>query len=122
MSAGKFTSSRYTSNSGRVYPATVQPETLAATLGGTANTATADPVDEEVSAKMTGGKREIGVIARTVTIRWDAGAAPTGYDENTLLRIPVMQQSTWNGVAKGAAVSYLGGTGEVAGKSPEQVN
>lgn len=122
MSSGKFSSSRYQSDGGAIYSAKVQPETLAATLGGTANAAPAGAVTAEPSAKMTGGKREIGVIARSVSIRWNDGTAPDGYDQNTLVRIPVMTPAVYQGIAKGAAVSYLGSAGTVAGKSPESIN
>jgi len=119
MSQGKFTSSKYAADSGKIYSIRVQPETLTATIGGTANAAPAGAVDQEVSAKVSKGNRGIGIKPRSVTVRWDA--APTGYDPNSLVRIPILTQAVYTAAVKGAVVDYNDGTGKVVSKSPERV-
>mgnify|MGYP006896872946 CR=1 FL=1 len=119
MSAGEFTSSKYESNSGSIYKIRVQDETLSATIGAVANTAPIAAVDQEVSAKASGGKREIGMIARTVTLRF-TGTLPTGYSGDDVT-VPVMQSSTFDswttpadqtGTYQGVAVTLVGQSAE----------
>lgn len=121
MSAGRFEISKYESDEGDIFSIRVQPETLAATLGGGANAAPAGAVDGTGSVRVGGGNRQIGIKARSVTIRWDEGEAPTGYDERTLLRIPVLTQARYNAAALGSAVTYLGAGATIVGKNPERV-
>lgn len=121
MSAGQFVSSRYTTNDGGVCPCRVQPETLALVIDGVTNAATTDAIDQEASALMSGGKRQFGVIARTVTIEWTA-APPEGYDPNQLLTVPCLQQAIYNGAKKDTTGTYLGVGVKVKGRSPERVN
>lgn len=119
MSAGAFTNSKYESNSGSIYRIRVQPETAAATIGGTANTAPAGAIDQEVSAQVSGGKRSIGMNARTISLSF-TGSLPTGY-AGPSVRIPVLQSATydaWTATA-GQTGTYLGVAVEVLGQSPE---
>lgn len=120
MSAGQFASSKYQADSGNIYSIRVQPETLLATIGGTANAAPAGAVDQEVSAKVSKGNRGIGMKPRAVTFRW-TGAAPDDYNPQGLVTIPILTQALYNAIVKDAAVSYLGATGAVVSKSPERV-
>jgi len=119
MSQGKFTQSKYQSDATNIYSIRVQPETLLATFGTTINVAPSADVDQEVSAKVSKGNRGIGIKPRTATIKWTA--APDDYDPNTLLRVPILTKVVYDGIVKGQTVSYLGGTGTVASKSPERV-
>lgn len=121
MSQGRFEITKYQRNNGDVHPVQVQPETLAATIGGTANAAPAGDLDNDISAKVGKGKREIGLGTRTVSFVWNQGAEPNGYAERGDLTIPVLQQSVWAAVNRGDAVSYNGGTGTVTGKTEESV-
>jgi hypothetical protein len=122
MSSGAFDNSKYESNSGVIYFAKVQPETLAATIGGTANAEPAGSVTGEPSAKMSGGRREIGVIARRVSVAWDDGGAPAGYEDGSSVSIPIMTPTLFDSISRGDAVSYNGGSGTVSGKTPEVIN
>jgi hypothetical protein len=121
MSSGEFSNSKYESNSGRVYFAKVQPETLALDIGGSTNDAPAGAIDQEVSAKMNGSRREIGVNARSVSLSWTA-SPPTGYDANGVVRVPIMTPTFFDSITRGATGTYLGAAVEVVGKSPEAVN
>lgn len=120
MSAGVFTSSKYESNSGSIYKIRIQAETASATIGGNANTAVASAVDQEVSAKASGGKREIGMIARTVTLRF-TGAPPTGYSGDDVT-VPVLSQATFDSwtTPAGQTGTYLGSAVVVVGQSAER--
>jgi len=120
MSAGNFSDSKYESNSGSIYKIRVQPETLTATIGGTANDAVVSDVDQEVSAKASGGKREIGMIARTVTLRF-TGTPPTNYSGDDVT-IPVVKQTTFDSWTTPAdqAGTYLGAAVKVVGQSAER--
>jgi len=121
MSSGAFVRSRYEADDGTVFGCKVQPETLAATIGGSANAAAAGTVDGVGSARAGGGNREYGVKMRSVSVSFAAGAEPEGYKAGTILRIPVMTAARYNGAAIGSSVTYLGATGTVVGKSPERV-
>lgn len=121
MSAGAFEISKYERDNGDIHPVQVQPETLQATVGGTANSAPAGAIDNDISAKVGKGKREIGLGTRTVSFTWNSGGAPTGYLEGGSITIPILQQSVWAGVNRGDAVSYLTGSGTVTGKTAESV-
>jgi len=120
MSAGNFTFSKYESNSGSIYKIRVQPETLTATIDAVANDAPAGDVDQEVSAKASGGKREIGMIARTVTLRF-TGTVPTNYSGDDVT-VPVMQSSTYDSWTTPAdkTGTYLGSAVKVVGQSAER--
>lgn len=118
MSAGQFDRSKYESNGGEIYSARVQPETLAATFGGTANAEPAGAVTAEVSARMRGSRRTIGMNARSVTIAF-TGAPPAGYDDDQLLRVPIMTPALFDSISRGTVGSYLGAACEVVGKNAE---
>ena len=121
MSSGNFAFSKYESNAGNVYNARVQPETLLLTIDGNANDEPAGAIDSEGSARMNGGRRTIGINARAVYVSFDE-SPPTGYSENETIKLPIMTQAVWNGIAKGQTGTYLGGTVRVVGKVPEYVN
>ena len=115
---GVYTISKYETDNGDVVPIKLQPETLTATLGGTANAAPAGAISPGFpSADVSRSKRAIGIHARTVSVKITTPA--TGYADNTLVRIPVPNPTVYDGVSKGDAVTCEAGTGTVAGKSPE---
>jgi hypothetical protein len=125
MSAGQFLDSKYASNDGLVFPVRLQPETLALTLGGTANTATADAIDAGLPTLVTRKSRKgFGVHPRSVTVRLTADGTGQTADyeaEGTLHTIPVLQAATWEGYTKGATGTYLGIACILVSKTPEQV-
>lgn len=122
MSTGRFTNSVYQDDNSTLRPIRVQPETLAATIGGTANAAPAGtPATGVPRVKLSAGRREFGVYARRVSCTWDEGGAPDGYDERTPFSIIVLNPSVFNAAPLGGAVSYLGGSATIVGKSSESI-
>jgi len=122
MSAGEFERSLYeldTGNGGGIAPCLVQPETLAATIGGTENLAPAGPPTLPNSARMIGPRRAVGINSRYVTLEW-TGAPPTGYSGDNV-RIPVMQESTYADWTVGQTGTYLGAGVVVVGRNPERI-
>lgn len=122
MSAGEFTPSFYetsSENGGFVLRCRVQPETLAATIGGTANTSASGPATAPGSATIGRGRRSAGVNMRYVTLGFTA-AAPTGYTGDPI-RIPVLDPATFTSWTLGATGTYLGVAVEVLGRVGETV-
>lgn len=120
MSEGRFARSKYEADNGDIHSIRIQPETALATLGGTVNAAPAGAVDQTISARISGGNRQLGLKARSVTVSWNEDAAPDGYDERTPARIVVLTPALYNSLGNGSTVSYNGGTGVVIGKNPER--
>ena len=118
MSAGVFVISRYEADNGDVFPIRVQPETLALTLGGSANTAPTDPVDQSVFARAGGGKRKYGRQARAVRLRF-TGAVPDGYAPNSTITVPILTPELFGTLTATTTGSYLGTAVRVAGISRE---
>ena len=119
MSAGAFSSSKYSANSGSIYKIRVQPETIAASIDSVPNAAPAGAIDQEVSAAVSRGKRALGMNARTVTLVF-TGALPDGY-EGGPVRIPVLTQATYDSwtATPDKTGTYLEVPVRVAGSSPE---
>lgn len=120
MSAGAFTRTRYRADSGDTHPIRVQPETLTAAFGATANGAPTDAIDNPISAKVSNGNRAFGLKPRSVTIVFETNA-PTGYKVGSYIRLPILQPALYTNIAAGDSVSYLGGTATVVGKNPERI-
>lgn len=120
MSAGAFSRSIYEADNGDFHPIRVQPETLAASFGGTANAAGAGPIDNPLSAKVSNGNRAFGLKPRSVTVVFET-TAPTGYKTGSYIRIPVLQPALYAAAASGDSITYLGLTATIVGKNPERV-
>lgn len=119
MSAGAFTLSRYASNSGTIYTIKVQPETLTANVGAVNAAPTGTP-DGEGSVRVGGGKRQIGIRARSVTVRF-TGTVPDGYLAGQTYRIPIMTKAVWDGAAPTTTGTYLTSPIVVVGKTDEVI-
>lgn len=122
MSEGKFTRTFYgisAENGGGTAPIRLQPETLAATLGGTVNAAVAGPATQAGSVTISQGRRSAGINARYVTVAWD-GAPPTDYSGLTA-RIVVPDPAVYAGTTLGDAVTYLSTAATIVGRTPETV-
>ncbi len=122
MSSGSFTRTFYqlsADNGGGIAPIRLQPETLAATIAGTANAAPAGPATIPGSATISQGRRSAGINARYITVAWD-GAPPTDYDGLTA-RIVVPNPTVYAGATLGSAVTYLSTAATVVGRTPETV-
>lgn len=116
MSTGKFTRSRYEADGGVIYPIRIQPETII----GTFNPAPAGAVNGNITVRVGGSRRQYGILARTVRLKW-TGTVPDGYDPAGVLTIPVLTPGAYNDISAGQQVTYQGGQAEVIGKSPERV-
>lgn len=117
MSAGAFSRAKYESDGGEVYAIRVQPETIiAATNPEPAGAITAEP-----SAIANGSRRRIGVNARRVRVVFTAGA-PAGYKPDSPIALPILTPTAFQALSKGETFTYLGGTVEVIGKTPEYIN
>lgn len=118
MSSGAFNLAKYESDSGVIYNIRIQPETQAfsAQAGVIAGAVTGEP-----SAIAKGSRRGFGVNARNVRIRFTA-TPPAGYEPGQTLTVPILTQTAWAAILKGAAVTYLGTAAIVTGKTPEYIN
>jgi hypothetical protein len=117
MSAGPFQLSRYERDNADIHPIRVQPETI---IGGT-NPAPGGAPTSDISARVSGGRRTLGLTARKVRFVFTAGA-PTGYRPGSVLTLPVLTPAAYAALTRGSTFTYLGGTATVVGKSPEYVN
>lgn len=118
MSAGQFTRSRYEADNDDIHPIRVQPETLAASLGGGANAAPSGTVNVGISARSSQSSRAFGLRPRQVTLAW-TGEPPTGYDDRGTIRIPILTKTRFDAIVVGGTGTYLGASVTVVGKSPE---
>lgn len=122
MSAGGFIRSVYQADDTTLlFPVRVQPETLTLEIDGTANSAGGAAPNQVVSAKVSGGRRELGVTCRKVRFQF-LTAAPTGYKLGETISLPVLNPTTYAVIAKGQQGTYLGQAIQVVGKTPEYIN
>ena len=119
MSAGQFIISSYGASYdlAQVHPIRIQPETLAAQP-----TTPADAPTSPISARVSGGKRTLGLIARKVVLRDDILDPPAGYQPSGRLVIPILSDADFATITKGSTLTYLGIEMVVVGKIPEYVN
>lgn len=122
MSSGAFENTFYevsAENGGDIMRARVQPETLAASIGSTANAGATGPATAPGSAVISRGRQSRGVNMRYVTVRWTSDP-PADYDGLTA-RIPVLTPATFTAWTLGATGTYLGTAVEVVGRNSETV-
>lgn len=125
MSAGAFTDAIYSTNLGLFFPISVQPETLTLTLNGVSNDQAAGPIQPGFpSARVSSGRRSLGVNARLVRVRF-TGTLPPGYIMNGIITLPVLTQAVFESYTRQQTGTYtLEGTPyDIAfvGKTPETV-
>lgn len=118
MSAGPYVLAKYTTDKGGICNIKIQPETQAFSLQGAI---AAGAVNQEASAIANGSRRQYGVKARSVRVRFTA-TAPDGYDPDAILRIPIITQTAWAAIDKGETGTYLDVAVVVVGKTPEYVS
>lgn len=124
MSAGSFNNSRYqASYAVETHPIRVQPETeelFLVSSPSTANSPVTTAITNPISATISRGRRGRGLIPRAVTIRLRSTATPpSGYDANTVVRLPILTESFYNQLPVGTFVNYLDAEWTVVGRSPE---
>lgn len=121
MSEGGFVRSFYEADSGLIHPIRVQPETLTLSLGGATNTPPAGPATSRISAKVSGGRRQLGLTARKVTVQFVAGDVPDGYLLGGTISLPWLDPTTFQSLAAGQTGLYQASAVEVVGTSDEVV-
>lgn len=123
MSGGAFSRSKYDcEDTGLIHPIRVQPETLAASITGTANAAPSGAVSSNISARVSAGRRTLGLVARSVNLAAPATGQPDGYQAGGVTRIPALTTAFYNKATKGATCSYLGVDYTVISRTSEKVN
>ena len=107
MSAGTFTSSRYQTNAGSIVPISIQPETLTLTIEGVANVAPTTALTPDFpSAKVSGGRRSIGINARLVRFVITGATTPPGYKVNGILTLPILLPTVFSPLRSGNVGTY----------------
>jgi hypothetical protein len=120
VSAGAFTVTKYqaTYDTAQIHAVRVQPETLAAAIGGTANAAPSAAKNNPIVASVSGSKRSNGLRVRQISIRLE-GTPPEGYLARSVTRIPCLTASWYALAQKGTTVDYLDAAWKVVGRYPE---
>ncbi len=119
MSSGAFTISKYEDDDDVVRPIRLQPETLAAVIGGVTNAPPAGSVLAATkAARARGSKRAIGIVARWASFTWTA-AAPAGYKAGGVGRIPLLTEAAYDAATYGATGTYLGAGITITGRGGE---
>lgn len=122
MSSGRFQVGTYEMDDGNIVKIKIQPETLAADLGSPNIFPVGAITIPNLSAKVSGSKRSIGVNARTVTVRF-TDTLPDDYSGDDISGIPVLVKATFDAINKGVSTgTYLGQPVTIVGKSAEVVN
>lgn len=122
MSAGIFSFVFYqASYAALTHPIRVQPETLLASTGSPAvtNITAAGPATNRISARATGSKRAIGLVARRVTLSLTSATPPAGYKAGSITTIPALTTAFFAACTPNATVTYLGATWRVVGTIAE---
>lgn len=124
MSAGAFVRSRYaaTYDTDAIHPIRVQPETEDAICNLVANSPPGGSANNPISARVSGGKRTLGLTCRRVILQAPTSGEPSGYLKGGITSIPALTQAFYNAATKGSACTYLGAEFIVVGRSPEYVN
>jgi hypothetical protein len=117
MSSGVFEDVNYQLDNGTIMTCRVQPETKALVIDGTTNTPpTGTPTAGLGTVRISGGNRQIGIKARSITIKFTA--EKTGYKDGSSIRLPIFDPAVWEDIAKGQVGTYLG-TACVVTSSPK---
>lgn len=109
MSAGAFVVSRYQAayNAAQIHPIKVQPETLALVINAVTNDPPVAAATSPISASVSSGKRQLGLTAAKVSIRFSA-APPAGYLANSTIRLPLLNTAIRAAAVRSATGTYLG--------------
>jgi len=119
MSQGFFVVSRYEADDGEIFPIRVQPETLTLVVGGVVNAPPGGAQTRNTLARVSGGRRRIGIKARSVRFEF-VGEAPAGYEEGSTLTLPILTSALYNQIpTSGGTGNYLGTAIRIVGKSSQ---
>lgn len=123
MSAGDFITTTYeaTYDTTARHPIRVQTETATASIGGVVNGTVGGVATNPIQARVSGGKRTIGLIAKRVRMKLAPSATPPdgGYTANSTTVIPALRNDFYAAATKGAIVNYLGTTWTVTSRVAE---
>lgn len=122
MSSGVFEVSKYEAKYGagtEIHPIQVQPETKSLTIDGTLNAPPSGTVTSPISARVSGGRNQIGLNAELVRLRFDT--PPDGYKPDGVITLPLLSSAIRAKALRGAAGNYLGTAVTVLGVSSETV-
>jgi len=124
MSAGAFTRSRYQASydNDMIHPIRVQPETEDAASNLVFNQPPSGSANSPISARVSGGKRTLGLTARRIILEAPSSGQPSGYLAKGITSIPALNIAFYNAATKGSVCTYLGVEFNVVGRSPEYVN
>lgn len=111
MSTGSFQLSKYELDDETVRPIRVQPETI--TTWNPAATGTS----EGSLVRVSGGRRRIGLKARSFTLKQNVGDAVDGYQPTRSITLPIFTRSVYDNTPLGTSVQYQGTAWTVSGKS-----
>lgn len=125
MSAGAFSIGSYEADYGdgtNVHGCRVQPETIAATIGGTPNQVVPGPAaTSPISAQISSSTRALGLHARIVRLK-NPTAPPASYSATSATQIPALSKAFYTAAQlPGATCTYLNTTWEVSGTRAEKV-
>lgn len=110
MSAGAFETVAYEAQytTGEFHPIKIQPETKALTIDGQNNNPVSGAtVTNQISAMVGASKRQLGLHASMVSIKFTA-TPPTGYKADSILRLPLLSDLIRAKAVKTATGTYLG--------------
>ena len=119
MSAGSFKVSKYQGDvTANIYSCRVQQETEELDIGGATN----DPPEGDAvvalgGLKLRAGSSELGVKARTVTLKF-TGSPPAGYTGDNV-KVPILTKAFYDAISTEDTGTYLGAAVEVVRKTPE---
>ena len=120
MSGPFSTTGKYETDNADVVNIRVQPETEGLNIGA-ANAAPAGSVDPAFPSAIVGGSRKkIGIHARHVTIKLTAAIA-NGPANGSILRVPILKKSVFDGMAKKDTGTYQGAACIVVSKTSEDI-
>lgn len=120
MSAGAFDVTNYELDNGDIQPIRVQPETLALTIEGTANAAPTGAQTNGNLVRVSGGRRRIGIKARSVRVKFTAAPPAGGYLAGQIISLPILTKTLYDLIPNaGGTGTYLGVAIRVVGKSSQ---
>lgn len=121
MSAGKFIRSRYITNGGAIARIRVQPETELASIGGTLNSAPVGAPTVPSRAKVSKGRREVGIGPRKIGVAFSPGQEPDGYEPDTIIYVPALTRTFYDAAVVDQTMTYLTSQAVIVSKLEESV-
>lgn len=119
MAIGAFITAKYEDNAGDTRAIRVKQATIDLAFGSVTNAQGTGTTFTKPRAKVSGGRRSLGVHARTVTVKLtEVGASG---EIGSLIRVPWFKRSTFDDLVENTVGSYNGSDCELIGKSEEKI-